>query len=266
MENKTILTEEQIYYLWDSNMFIMGDESEDEWLLHSCLRFGSIQDMMNASEAALNALFVDNGRNDSQQIFDWIDEMINDAKVLPFTKRMSEVIQLARKAFDAKMAEYRREGWLPQSYDVDFAFRGFMGLVNGVVYTRFYEKYDHLQHVGSDTLYRTSGFFKKTYSIIALPQYDGMRLKDVVADPKYDRFDSAALMMLAEEKGGFEDDRRGFIDVYVKLKNIIIKSDGTLADVKHTLEGMAHTSKDRELYACLYTAIVLELALKKVKL
>lgn len=258
MKNETILTEEIINDLWHSDLFLPGYDEFDELFLFSCIRYGSVKEMMDASEVALHALFVDNGVQDSTPIFEWINEMVYDSKVFPFTIRVSEVIPRARKAFEAKLAEYRKEGWLPRTYDVDYAFRGMMGLIYCIVYQKYFEKYERLQQMGRDAIYKTSGLFKKTYTIVSLPQWDELKLRDIEPDCKYDRFDSAVLLYTAMERNDMQDNTDENIQLYVRIKKTILNSDDKLGNVKRLLESMASTSKERDLYAYLYTSIVLE--------
>lgn len=257
MKTKTILTDQVIYNLWNGEIFKKGAD-EDEWFLDSCLRYGNVEEMAEAGETAMQALFYDNGIADAQRIFNWMEDMINNPEVFPFMRNMSDVIPLARKAFDKEIASYKREGWLPKDYNAEYAFCGFMGLVNWIVKERYYEKYDSIQSMGSGYFYKTKGLFTKSYTITALLQYDGFRLKDVPREGRYNRFDSIAILMYAEEKAGMEDRHEDFMRKYAEIKDIIYSANGTLSDVKKALETKASNSMEREMFALLYAAGVLE--------
>lgn len=257
MNRKTILTSEVIDNLWNGEIFEKGAD-EDECFLDSCLRYGNIVEMAEAGEKAMQALFYDNGIADAQRIFDWMEDIIGNPEVLPFMKNMSEVIPLARKAFDKEIAAYRSEGWLPMDYDVEYAFCGFMGLVNKKVHYRFYEKYDCIQSMGSDAFYKVTGLFRKSYTITTLSQYDDFRLKDIQREDRYNRFDCIAILMYAEEKAGMKGRHEDFMRKYAEIKDVILNATGTLSDVKKRLETKATNGKEREMFALFFAAGVLE--------
>lgn len=257
MNRKTILTAKVIDNLWNGEIFEKGAD-EDEWFLDSCLRYGNIVEMAEAGEKAMQALFYDNGIADTQRIFNWMEEMINNPEVFPWMRNMSEVVPLARKAFDKEIATYRREGWLPMDYDVNYAFCGFMGLVNKIVHDRFYEKYDRIQSMGSDAFYKMKGLFRKSYTITALSQFDDFCLNEVPHEDRYNRFDSIAILMYAEEKSGMECRHDDFMRMYAEIKDVILNATGTLSDMKKILEAKATNGKEREMFALLFAAGVLE--------
>lgn len=257
MNRKTILTAKVIDNLWNGEIFEKGAD-EDECFLDSCLRYGNVEEMAEAGEKAMQALFYDNGIADAQRIFNWVEDMINNPEVLPFMKNMSEVIPLARKAFDKEMATYRSEGWLPCDYDVEYAFYGFMGLVNRIVFERFYTKYDRIQSMGSDAFLKKSGLLKKTYTITALSQFDDFCLNELPHEDRYNRFDCIAILMYAEEKAGMKGRHEDFVRKYAEIKDVVLNATGTLSDVKKRLETKATNGKEREMFALFFAAGVLE--------
>lgn len=258
---KTIVEEGDLNELSNLHDCLIKDPIEKETVLDSCIRYGSIKEGAVAGENVLHALFADNGKEDSSPIFQWIDALIEDKTVFGLEKDMTVAISDARKAFDKLMVGYRREGWLPQAYDVEWAFRGAIGVVLCTIHDRFYEKFDNLQQIGTDAFYKTSGLFSKKYNIIALQQYDNMRLDDIEPEGKYSRYDVAAIVCHVCDRNKLTE------DVLLKhqrhIKDLLKANTGNLISVKQQLEAEATSRELRDIYAYLYTACVIEALLGK---
>ena len=232
------LSKEDIYNLemWNWALEQNGNES----LSAFASRFGEKYDpewremSYDPCQHAITAFYVDNGLEE-----DSLNSELSEAfttKIFYLGRPMNEAVDEARLLFDAKIKKLKATGTIKESYDTEWLFRAYMGILVWEVSQIIEER---LREIHDSDFYK-DGIFSK-YHITALSYADDMSLQDFKPQREYDEFDIEAMLVRVgiydEDTGLFVADK---MKIYDKVKSIIINNPSQpLKDAKSLIEGLA---------------------------